>query len=273
MTTLQNLHRKIRHYCLDNFDHWITVYQKLRESRPKTISHTYEPNDYDVFPRYQAHQALLQGVEEIEPTNYLSIDDLKKSIIESAIKSQTIFTKEVYGTAKNAVEDERKKFKAFVENITEPELLNVPDLFYRRKISNIETDKWKTKLKLHSVDFTGFWFPKNDISQNNSDFLVFDEDAVTEESEKNINEIVKSFIEDKYFVFNEDNVNYELEKDTFDIFNLSPETFLFDKNFNWLIYYSHEDFYIIKNKQIAERLKNNFAQLKESMNVLTQNGR
>lgn len=269
MTTLQNLHRKIRHYCLDNFDHWINIYQKLRENRPNTLSYSYEPNDYDIFPRYQANQALLQGVEEIEPTNYSTINDLKKSIIESAFKSQTIFTKEVYGTAKNAIEDERKKFKAFVGNITESDLLNVPDLFYRRKISDIETYNWKIKLKLHSVDFTGFWFPKNDIRLNNCDFLVFDEDAVAQESEKNINEIVKSFIEDKYFVFNEDNVNYELEKDTFDIFNLSPETFLFDKKFYWLIYYSHEDFYIIKNKQIAERLKNDFPQLKESMNELT----
>ena len=132
------------------------IYQKLRVKRPNTLSYSYEPNDYDIFPRYQANEALLHGVEEIVPTIYLTIDSLKKSIIESALKSQTIFTKEVYGTAKNAIDDERKKFKTFVEDITEQELLDVPDLFYRRKISTVETDSWKTKLKLHSVYFTVF---------------------------------------------------------------------------------------------------------------------
>ena len=273
MTTQKNLHKKIRHYCLDNFEHWVNLYQKVREKRPNTFSYSYEPNDYDIFPRYQANEALLQGVEEIEPTNYNSLDELKSAIIESALNSQTIFTKDIYGTAKNAIDNERKKFKKFVENINEQDLINVPDLFYRRKLINTETNNWKTKLKLHSVEFTGFWFPKNEITQNLSDFLIFDEDIVDEQMEKDINQIIKSFIINNYFVFNEDNVNYELEKNSFDLFNLSPETFMFDETLNWIIYYSHEDFYIIKNREIAERIKNNFAPLKESMNEIINNGR
>lgn len=268
MITLNSLHRKIRLYCMDNFDYWANKYEKSREKRPNTFSYSNEPDDYDIFPRYQANDALLQGVEEIDPTKYNNINDLKKSIIENALRVETIFTKDAFGTSKNAIEDERKKFKAFVEKITIQNLLNVPDLFYRRKISNFETDYWKTELKLHSVDFKGFWFPKNDIDKKNNDFLVFDEDDIGEELEKSINQIAKSIVSDKYFLFNEDNVNYELERNSFDIFQLSHETLMFDETLNWIIYYSHEDFYIIKNRKIDERLKKDFVELDESMNKI-----
>ncbi len=265
ITLLKNLHKKARFYCIENFEYWINIYQNSRNKRPSTFNYTYEKSDYDIFPRYQANEALLQGVEEINPDEFNSIDKLKEAILESALKSETIFTKDNYGTIKHAINDEKNKFKEFIENLQEYDFKDVPNLFYRRKLKTTENEYWRNELKRFNIDFSGFWLPKNEIKNNENEYLIFDEDEVTKLQESAINEIIKKIVCEKYFVFNEDNVNYELETETFDIFNLSPETYVFDRTLEWIIYYSHEDYYILKNEYVASEIKAKFDNLSQNM--------
>jgi len=244
-------------------------YQSVLDERPNTFTKTYEDGDHNLYPRYQALEALLQGVEQVDPKRIGTIDKLRSNIIEIALSTETIFTKDNNGTARNAIEDERGKFRDFVNSIKIEEFETVPELFYRRKLAIDESDKWKTKLKLrHQIDFSGFWYPKEIIQDQIDQFLIFDEDKILEESESKLNNLIKSEIGEKYYIFNEDDTNYELEKETFDIFNLSPEAYLIDKEFNWLIYYSHEDFYIIRSKSIKNKIIIQFPELIEHMNQL-----
>jgi len=269
MTEIENLHRKVRHFCLDNFDFWSRKYQEARSSRPQTFEYTYEKGDYDIFPRYQALEALLQGVEEVNPKSIKSIDEAKSQIIEAALRTETIFTKDNHGIAKSAIEDERNKFKFFVESIMIDELSNVPELFYRRKLPKIESEVLKVKLsKKEKIDFKGFWFPIELIKENEIEYLIFDEDEILEEEELQLNQIIKSEIEEKYLIFNEDDTSYELNKETFDIYNLNTESYLTDKNLNWLIYYSHEDFYIIKSREMKEKIVEAFPKLIDNLNQI-----
>lgn len=269
MKDIENLHRKIRHYCLNEFDFWITKYQEARNSQPQTFKHSYEKGDTDIYPRYQALEALLQGVEEVNAETLKSIEEAKVKIIETAISSETIFTRDNHGSAKIAIENERSKFKKFVESILIEELANVPCLFYRRKLTQLESENWKNRLnQLHQIDFSGFWYPVEDIRKNIKEYLVFDEDEVQEINEAKLNELVKSELGENYFEFNEDNTTYELKKETFDIFNLSPETYLIDNDLKLLIYYSHEDFYIIKNESLKEKIKIAYPKLIEHMEKL-----
>jgi len=269
MTEIENLHRKVRHYCLDNFDFWSRKYQEVRNSRPQTFEYTYEKGDYDIFPRYQALEALLQGVEEVNPKSINSIDEVKFQIIDTALRTETIFTKDNHGTTKNAIDDERKKFKTFVESISLSDLNNVPELFYRRKLSKEESEVLKKRLlEKESVDYGGFWFPEKLIKENEIEYLIFDEDEILEEEESSLNQIIINEIGNKYLVFNEDETAYELENDTFDIYNLNTESYLTDKDFNWLIYYSHEDFYIIKSEVMKSKIVKEFPKLIDSMNQI-----
>jgi hypothetical protein len=273
MNQIVDLHRKIRHYCLDNFDFWMKEYQSVLNGRPNTFAKTYEKGDHNLYPRYQALEALLQGVEEVNPETTNTIEELKIKTLEIALSTETIFTKDNHGTAKNAIEDERKKFIDFVNSVNIEDLESVPELFYRRKLTKEESQEWTNKLKLlHKIDFSGFWFPKEDIQTQIDQFLVFDEDEIREESESKLNRMLKSEIDEKYYIFNEDGTNYELEKETFDIFSLSPEAYLIDKNLNWLIYYSHEDFYIFKSESIKNKVVTEFPELIEYMNKLLKNG-
>jgi hypothetical protein len=67
-------------------------------------------------------------------------------------------------------------------------------------------------------------------------------------------------------------LNLELEKETFGLFDLTPKVFCFDTNLRWFVYYSG-DYYIIKNRQIAEKLKEEFPKLRESNDEIIKNGR
>jgi len=84
MILIENLHRKIRHYCLDNFAFWMKKYQDARSCRTDTFEYTYEKGDYDLFLRYNALEALLQGIEEVKPELLKSIDEAKVIIIDTA---------------------------------------------------------------------------------------------------------------------------------------------------------------------------------------------
>lgn len=273
MKEIVDLHRKIRHYCLDNFDFWMKKYQNVLNERPNKFAKTYEAGDHNLYPRYQALEALLQGTEQVNPEIMKSTAELKSNIIEIALNTETIFTKDNYGTAKNAIEDERRKFRDFVKSLKIEESETVPELFHRRKLVKDESDGWKTKLMVrHEIDFSGFWYPKNQIQNDIDQFLIFDEDEIPKESESQLNNLIKSEIGEKYYIFNEDDTNYELEKETVDIFNLNPEAYLIDKELNFLIYYSHEDIYIIKSKSIKNKIANEFPELIEHMNQQIKNG-
>jgi hypothetical protein len=189
MTEFNNLHRKIRHYCIDGSKEWTSIYYQSGKNKHLVLADFY--------------RALLNGVEEIEPEKFISISELKKQIIESALISQSEFTKEISENLKPAVKEEGKIFKEFVEKVSKQDLLEVPDLFYRRRLRKTEADYWINKLELNSIEFSGYWFPKGleEITKNEKEFLVFDEDVILEEQEQIINEIIKPFVNDKYFVF------------------------------------------------------------------------
>jgi hypothetical protein len=272
MTDIENLQRKIRHYCLDNFDFWMKKYNTARSGRPETFEYTYEKEDYNLFPRYNALEALLQGVEEVNVKSLHSLEEGKKLIINTAIRTETIFTEGNHGTEKNAIKDERRKFEKFVNSISIEDLKNVPELFYRRKLTVNESKNWKDELyKEEGIKFEGYWYPIESIKENIEEYLIFDEDEISEKEESKLNQLIIEEIENKYLIINEDNTNYELEKETFDIFNLSPEAYLINEDLNWLIYYSHEDFYIIKSKSIKKKIIQEFPQLTEHMNKMIKN--
>lgn len=269
MDVIDNLHRKARHYLLDNFDFWTKKYQENRAGRTETFEYTYEKSDYDIFPRYQACEAMLQGVEETKLESLTDFENAKNTIVELALRSDTIFTKDNHGTAKNAIENERNKFKKFITELTASELKDVPDLFFRRKLTKEESEIWTEKLteEFH-LDFSGFWYPKEEIKNRKDEFLIFDEDTVTEEKEQELTDLIKPHLEQRFYIINEDNVNYELDSKDFDLFQLSPESYLFDTSLSWIIYYSHEDFYIVKNRKLVDLIKPNFPELINDMNKI-----
>ena len=143
----------------------------------------------------------------------------------------------------------------------------MPALFYRRKLSKEESEQWKTQLKRkEKVDFSGFWYPEDLIRANMDHYLIFDEDEVSEEEEAQLNEIIKGAIGDYYYIFNEDGITYELEKETFDLFNIGTESYLTGKEMDWLVYYCHEDFYIIRSQILKRKITLAFPKLIDSMN-------
>lgn len=79
---------------------------------------------------------------------------------------------------------------------------------------------------------------------------------------------IKPQIEQRFYLISEDNVNYELDNKDFDLFQLNPESYLFDNSLSWVIYYSHEDFYIVKSRRLVDLIKPKFPELINDTNKI-----
>lgn len=274
MSNTEKLHRKIRHYLLDNWTYWTSKYQEAHKGREGSFEYKYEPTDYDIFPRYQSNDAILKGVELIVPERFNNIKTLKNEILRLGLSSATIFTKNNKGTAKNAIEDEKLKFKKFVESLTEKDIEDVPDLFYRRRLTENESKETKQFLSdITDIKVGDFWWPIDKIERNKNDYLVINEDDIEEKDEKTVNDIIKSISTELYYLISPeyDDVDYELENTSIDIFNLAGENYIFDSSKTWIVYYSHEDFFIFYGSKLTENIMNAFPKLRESIDNQTNN--
>jgi hypothetical protein len=267
-----NLHRKTRHYCMENFEFWMNKYLENRKGRPNTFEYTYEESDYDLFPRYNSLGAILQGVETLIPSNYDSFQTLKNELVTLGRTYESIFTKDSHGTEKKAIEDERHKFMEFVQSQTEQTVIEVPELFHRRRISKDETDEFTIQLKTNcDVEVGQFWWPIDLMNSKPESFMAIYEDDILESEEPELISLLQTFSNDLFYNLNEDGIDYELEKSCLNIFEISGEAFFFDQSHSWLIYYSHEDFYIFWGTELVEAVNNKFPNWKEKMTKLVEN--
>jgi len=141
MTEIESIITLARHYCLKNYDYWFNKYSQEKGEMP------YSDNDYNLFPRYNALKAILQGVETIIDKKFSSINNCKNELKNIGKFSQTIFTENVKNKiANNAINEERNKFIFFIENTSEGDLFNVSPLSYNRKLSKSESEKIRSEL-------------------------------------------------------------------------------------------------------------------------------
>ena len=82
------------------------------------------------------------NVERIDPNFLSSFAETKALITSVASEVDDNFTSNsTDGIARQAQEDERKKFCQFIDELTEAESLNVDPLPYRRVLSESESNK------------------------------------------------------------------------------------------------------------------------------------
>ena len=81
MTTLEGLHTLVRKYCIKTFDFWKKEYAEKRSGSDFPL-YTYSDSDYNLFPRYNAIDAILKGVETIIPGDYTDFRQLKKDLLQ-----------------------------------------------------------------------------------------------------------------------------------------------------------------------------------------------
>jgi hypothetical protein len=284
MTETESLITKARRYCTENFSYWSKRYQEEMSGN----NNPYSDNDYDLFPRYNALNTILQGVETIVGKEFNSFEECKEELKIIGLETHSINTinsnKELHLLGKmskffgksgklnkierNAIHNERKKFVEFIDNQNLESVLNIQPLPYERKLSVEESEMIRNKL-LENWNFDGdYWEPLNKKSPKPTIFLMDDNFIDTDKNE--IEKTIKAHLmSDKLFVITEDRIDYEIETTLLDI-DLY-ETIICDSTFEWVVYGSHESTIAFGGDFLIDKLNQLFDSRKEKLNKWEQN--
>jgi len=263
MTPTDAMITAARRYCLDNHSFWCDKY-----SQEGSGSTNYSDRDYDLFPRYNALSAILQGVEILVGQSFSSLDNCKAELKQVGLTSQSLFTTGKQNTIEsNAIQNERTKFVTFLDSITQSDLDQVQQLPHRRKLKDQEAKQIRKQL-LDTWNYDGsYWEPLQECSPKPSVYLM--KENVTDHDIENIIQAVSERADKKIFCISEDRIDYEIEIDSFnpDLY----ETICCDKNFDWVVYGSHESTIAFGGTWLIETVEKIFADRKDKLNLWEQN--
>ncbi len=259
MTTTDKIITLARRYCSENFSFWADKYSNEKSGN----NNPYSDNDYDIFPRYNALTAILKGVETIVGKQFDNIDQCKVELKSLGQDSQTSFTKGKQNEIeKKAIHDERQKFINFIDSITDQQLETVEPLPYRRRLLEMEANEIREKLLKHWNFDGSYWEPLTSCSPQ--PFIFFSKDNLTDQDYEKIKEIIADRAENKIYEITEERYDYLTDNSEFD-----PdcyETIYTDKNFDWIVYGSHEGTIAFGGAWLLTELDRQLSDKKELVN-------
>jgi hypothetical protein len=264
MTKLEGLHTLVRTYCINAIAFWKKEYAEKRTGSDFP-EYTYSDSDYNLFPRYNAIDAILKGVELIVPAEYRDFKTLKKDILEAGLENETPFTNNPDNEIeKKAIKDEKAKFKAYVEGLKELDIKKIEPLPLRRRLKTDE--KLTVRQMLHEVwGYDGdYWEPLGKKSPRETVFLL--SKYITEGDRHFIKELLAKKRGKHLYEVNETGDDYETDLDSVSSFYRDHEVMYFDETFKWTIYGSHEETITFGGEWLINSIKERFKDRPELLN-------
>lgn len=264
MTKMEGLHTLVRTYCINAIAFWKKEYAEKRTGSDFP-EYTYSDSDYNLFPRYNAIDAILKGVELIVPEEYKDFKTLKRDIIEAGLQNETPFTNNPDNEIEEkAIQDEKKKFKIYVEALKETDVKNVEPLPLRRRLKSDE--KLTVRQMLHEVwGYDGdYWEPLGKKSPRETVFLL--SKYITDGDRSFIRELLaKKGVKHLYEV-NDTGDDYETDLESFNASYHDHEVMYFDETYKWAIYGSHEETITFGGEWLINSIKERFKDRLEVLN-------
>jgi len=263
MTTLEALHTLVRKYCIKEFDFWKKEYAEKRTGSDFPV-YTYSDSDYNLFPRYNAIDAILKGIETIIPADYTDFKVLKRDIIQFGLENETAAISNPDNDIEaTAIQEERKKFRAYAEAITEKEVKNVEPLPLRRRLKIEEKQSVRHMLQ-DTWGYDGdYWEPLLEKSPRETVFIL--RKHITDDDSVFIKQLLaKKGIRNLYEI-NETGDDYETDLEGFESSYSNHEVMYVDETYKWAIYGSHEETVTFGGDWLITCIKDRF---KNRLNVL-----
>lgn len=235
MKDIEALITLARTYCQEHYAYWSDRYAKERTGTD--FPYTYSDSDYNLFPRYNVLSAIQAEVETLVGQECTYLSDCKKELKQMGLTAQNALTSEEENDIeKNAMQEEREKFVAFIDSITADDLKAVRPLPYRRRLKEQEKEPIRAAL-LKKWNYDGeYWDPIVENSPHPVVFIVTGN--LTESDYEKIIEFIKVNAKSNIFEITEDGAFSEIE---FSLFHPNCyETVYVDNSYEWIIYGSHE---------------------------------
>lgn len=137
---------------------------------------------------------------------------------------------------KRAIEDARQKFVNFIDKINDEQIDKVEPLPFRRRLLENEAGVVRQQLQQHWNFDGGYWEPL--VACSPKPFVFFDKENLNENEFKKIKDIILKLPYVTIYEVSEDLYDYEIDKSEME--TDCYEVIYTDKNFEWIIYGSHE---------------------------------
>jgi hypothetical protein len=264
MTKLEGLHTLVRTYCINAIAFWKKEYAEKRTGSDFP-EYTYSDSDYNLFPRYNAIDAILKGIELIVPNDYSDFKALKKDIIVAGLENETPFTNNPDNEIEEkAIKDEKAKFKTYVEGLKEADVKKIEPLPLRRRLKTDE--KLSVRQMLHEVwGYDGdYWEPLGKKSPKETVFLL--SKYITDGDRLFIKELLAKNGGKHLYEVNETGDDYETDLQSISSFYEDHEVMYFDETYKWTIYGSHEETITFGGEWLINSIKERFKDRPELIN-------
>ena len=259
---IEKLHTAIRRYCIDRYSHWMEIYQELNASGQNfSIEGGYTKEALATFPRYNVLNAILTEIERHQPTDFSDFGEAKDFFVLVAKDAQSIFTKPSNGEVQlRVMNEEREQLSQYIFQLTEKDLSEIESLFYRRVLSETESNNIYAKLKT-IWNVNDYWYPLT--TWKRKDVEAFQDSYFEKEfSYEKLKEILRNHNVTKLWELREDGIDYEIELNILEPYYNGNEGFWCNADFDWLIYASHESSITFAGSILSE-IKNSWTNWRE----------
>jgi hypothetical protein len=262
MTPTEALITAARRYLIDNHRYWAERYTKERTG-DNFPEYTYTDNDYNLFPRYNMLHAILGEVETLVGQNHLNIEAGKQALKSMGLNAGSSLVKEpINKIERAAMQEEREKFIRFIDQVSMDELAAVEPLPHRRRLTEEEKQVVRQELLTHWNFQGNYWEPLEELSPKPTIFLMYNN--ISGSDYKQIISAIQKRADRCLFEITEDDNDAEIE---FDLIQLDCyETIYCDKNYDWIVYGSHEGTVAFGGTWLLAFIKQLFADRKELLN-------
>lgn len=235
---------------MENHFYWSEKYSQLNTGGAGRSGYTDE--QLAIFPRYNVLSAVLFEVERFRPEDFKTLGEAKQFFCLVANEAHSIFTKPPNGEIEQrAMSEERDKLCSFINELVEEDLKSVEPLFYRRVLSDKESQTVQDNLQLKWNIPEHYWYP---LSLEKPEDVEAFQDAYFEKEvgAGKLQDILKAHGVERIWEIREDKNDYEFELSVFEPYYNGAEAFWCDNKFDWIIYASHESSITIGGWLLAE---------------------
>lgn len=252
MNIIENLHTAVRRYCIDRSFYWHEKYNELQSNEKDRSASDYSDKAYYIFSRYNVLGAILIEIERFRPEEFKTLDEARSFFKLVVNEAQSMFTDSPSSNiARMAMREEREALGKFIDDLTEQDLSAIEPLFYRRVLSNEESKLVRGKLQRRWEIPKHYWYPLA-VEQPENVEAFLDDFFEKEIGANKLREILQKHAVNRIYEIREDMLDYEFELSVLDPYYNGAEGFWCDKNFDWVIYASHESSITIGGWLLAE---------------------
>jgi hypothetical protein len=171
------LHTAARRYLIDRRSDWIEAYSRVPNQGRADDGYHYREDAKAIFPRYNVLDAIRVEVERLDPDELPPLDHLVDQLVHAGYYAESMFTTGKMGEVEGrAIDHERARFVAWVEEIAPRLPESVPALPYRRTLSSEESQRSRTEVESRwPIEHGGWWEPINSNARDEA--LALDSNA------------------------------------------------------------------------------------------------